>query len=100
MPPLQQKAIFLTEAKGSFEIHTVNVSKPGPGQILMKIEATALNPVDYMVQETGLWVEEFPTILGCEAAGTVEELGEGVSGLSQGDRVYVCPRSIEISQAG
>ena len=89
MAPTQQKVLYLTKKQGSFEVHTADVPKPGPGQILVKVEATALNPVDWKIQVYGPFIEEFPAILGSDAAGTVEELGEGVTGFAKGDRVCV-----------
>ena len=65
-----------------------------PGQIVAaKLQSSALNLIDYKIQELGLWITEFPTILGCEAAGTLEQLGEGVSGFAKGDRVCALPCS-------
>ena len=89
MAPPQQKVLHLTRKQGPFEVHTADVPKPGPGQILVKVEATALNPVDWKIQVHGAFVEEFPAILGSDAAGIVEELGEGVVGFAKGDRVCV-----------
>lgn len=89
MSPSQQKVLYLTKKHGSFEVHTANVLKPGPGQILVKVEATALNPVDWKIQKYDIYVKEYPAILGADAAGTVEELGEGVTGFAKGDRVCV-----------
>jgi NADPH:quinone reductase-like Zn-dependent oxidoreductase len=41
----QQKALVLKEAKGKFAVGPVPIVKPGSGELLVKIEATALNPV-------------------------------------------------------
>ena len=91
MAPSQQKVLVLPKVKADFEVRSSDVPKPKPGQLLVKLEASALNPIDYKIQELGMWITEFPTILGCEAAGTVEELGEGVSSFATGDRVCVSP---------
>ena len=96
MAPLQQKALVLPKVKAEFEVRSSDVPRPKAGQLLVKLEASALNPVDYKIQELGLWITEFPTILGCEAAGTVEELGEGVNDFAKGDRVCVSPCVFEV----
>ncbi|KAH9936498.1 chaperonin 10-like protein [Fomitopsis serialis] len=83
----QQKALFLTSKQGSFEVRTAPVPKPGPDQLLIKIEAAALNPVDWRVQAWGILVEKFPAILGEDLAGTVVDVGEGVTKYKKGDRV-------------
>ncbi|KZT28343.1 medium-chain dehydrogenase/reductase like protein [Neolentinus lepideus HHB14362 ss-1] len=84
-----QKALFLQEKFGSFAVGAKDVPTPGAGELLVRIEATALNPVDWKIQKYGRWIEKYPAILGCEVAGTVEYVGEGVTGFSKGDRV-VC----------
>lgn len=87
MAPSQQKVLYLTKKNGPFEIHTADVPKPGPGQILVKVQAAGLNPLDWKIQLYGLFIDEFPSILGHDVAGTVEELGEGVTGFAKGDRM-------------
>ena len=87
MAPSQQKVLYLTKKNGPFEVHTADVPKAGPGQLLVKVEAVGLNPVDWKIQLWGLFIEKFPSILGSDIVGTVEELGEGVTGFAKGDRV-------------
>ena len=66
---------------------TVEVGEPGPGQVRLRQTACGLNFID-VYQRTGLYpAGELPAVLGMEAAGTVEALGEGISGLAVGDRV-------------
>ena len=57
------------------------------GEILVKVEATALNPLDWKIQAYGLIVEKYPAILGFDGAGTVVEVGEDVTSFAVGDRV-------------
>jgi NADPH2:quinone reductase len=65
----------------------VDVPDPGPGQIRMRQTACGLNFID-TYHRTGLYpLPELPAILGREAAGVVETIGEGVDGLAVGDRV-------------
>ena len=63
---------------------------PGPGQVLVQVAATSFNPVDDHIR-LGVLAEMIPTALpitpGLDVAGTVVELGEGVSGVEVGDRV-------------
>jgi NADPH:quinone reductase len=63
---------------------------PGPGQVLIRVEAAALNPVDVRIV-TGAMREmmpvDHPFIPGMDASGVVEAVGEGVSGLSPGEAV-------------
>ncbi|KZT64849.1 GroES-like protein [Daedalea quercina L-15889] len=84
---MSQKVLYLKSKQGAFEVATAPVPKPGSGEVLIKVQATALNPVDWKIQVLGLFIEEFPAILGGDAAGIVEEVGEGVTNLKKGDRV-------------
>src|SRR5437588_5149133 len=76
------------------EIAEVERPKPGAGQVLVKVKAAAVNPVDWKIRD-GLG-EMFglkpPLILGCEVAGTVEAVGgpsrTGGSEFEVGDDVY------------
>ncbi|KAF9555138.1 GroES-like protein [Agrocybe pediades] len=94
MPPSTQKALFLDKKFGDLAISETEVYKPGPGEILIKIQATSLNPVDWKIKKYGMYIEEFPTILGTDIAGDVVELGEGVTDLKVGDRVFCQGRYI------
>ncbi|EMD31668.1 hypothetical protein CERSUDRAFT_59664 [Gelatoporia subvermispora B] len=85
--PAEQKVLFLTKKHGKWEVGTAEVSTPGRGQLLIKVKATALNPVERKIQVFGVLVEEYPAILGVDPAGTIEAVGEGVTGFVVGDRV-------------
>ena len=64
----------------------VPVPRPGPGRVLVRVAAAGVNFID-TYQRSGVYPRSFPSILGSEGAGTVEELGEGVTGFAVGDRV-------------
>lgn len=83
----QQEVLYLQSKNGPFAVASAPVPKPGPGEVLIKVQSTALNPVDWKIQAFGLFLEKFPAILGGDAAGVVEEVGEGVTNLKKGDRV-------------
>jgi NADPH:quinone reductase-like Zn-dependent oxidoreductase len=48
----QQKALWLEKAQGKFVVSSKHIDKPGHGELLVKIEATALNPVSFLVIAT------------------------------------------------
>ena len=58
----------------------------GPGQALLRHTAVGLNFID-VYQRTGLYAQTMPFIPGSEAAGVVEQVGEGVTAVAVGDRV-------------
>jgi len=63
------------------------VSEPGPGQIRIAVRAAGVNPSDWK-KRSGLMDSELPQTMGHEAAGVVDELGEGVADVAIGDRVF------------
>ena len=86
------KAIVLKSYGGvdQFAIAEVPTPKPEAGQVLIRIEASAVNPFDLMLRQ-GFMAKfiplQLPAVLGGDAAGTVVELGAGVTGLTVGERV-------------
>lgn len=82
-----QNALVLTARQGAFAISPISIPTPDRGQLLIKVQAAALNPVDWKVQANGIIVTDYPAILGTDIAGLVEELGDGVEGFRKGDRV-------------
>ncbi|KAG1897275.1 chaperonin 10-like protein [Suillus fuscotomentosus] len=83
----QQKALVLPKKQGSFELGSRSIPSPGAGQLLVKIQSAALNPVDYKMKDTGIFVTQYPAVLGTDVAGIVEEVGEGVENFGKGDRI-------------
>ncbi|MGA2192706.1 MAG: NADPH:quinone reductase [Nitrospirota bacterium] len=63
--------------------------KPGPGQVVVRLKAAGINPVDTYIR-SGLFAAQLslPYTPGSDAAGVVELVGEGVSRFRPGDRVY------------
>jgi len=64
----------------------VTVPAPGPGQVRLRHTAVGVNFIDVYLR-SGLYKAELPLVPGQEAAGVVEAVGDGVSGLRPGDRV-------------
>lgn len=64
---------------------------PGPGDVLVRVAATSVNPLDYK-RRAGLMKDSypirFPGLIGTDIAGTVIKIGPGVEGFSVGDRVF------------
>jgi NADPH2:quinone reductase len=81
-------AIQAREAGGPEVLEPVDVEKPtaGPGQVLVRNAAIGLNFID-TYQRSGLYPIRFPAVLGQEAAGLVEAVGDGVTRFKVGDRV-------------
>ncbi|MBM7049261.1 NADP-dependent oxidoreductase [Rhizobium lusitanum] len=73
-----------------FTIDEVPMPKPDAGEVLIKIEASAVNPFDLILRQ-GFMAQfiplELPAVLGTDAAGIVVDVGAGVTGIAVGDRV-------------
>jgi NADPH2:quinone reductase len=83
------KAIRIHETGGPEVLRweEIEVGEPGPGQVRLRQTACGLNYID-VYGRTGLYpVGEFPAILGMEAVGVVDAVGDGVNSVSAGDRV-------------
>lgn len=72
---------------GPLAIATVPKPVPGPNDVLIRTKAVGLNPVDAKSFYHGINVKAWPTVLGQEAAGVVEAVGEAVTAFQPGDEV-------------
>lgn len=74
------------------QIDEVNVGAPGAGELRLRVHALGLNRAEAMFR-SGMYLEQptLPARLGYEAAGTVEAVGEGVTGFAIGDKVSNIP---------
>jgi len=71
------------------ELHEVPTPKPGPGQVLVRVRAAGVNPYDtYMRNGSYAIKPPLPYTPGSDAAGVVESVGEGVTRVKPGDRIY------------
>lgn len=88
------KAVLLKGFGGleMLELADLPVPEPGPGEVLVRNLAVAVNPVDAKIRTAGRWAGvEPPFVLGYDAAGVVAKVGPGVKGLKEGDEVYYTP---------
>jgi NADPH2:quinone reductase len=81
-------AIQITETGGSEVMKWLELPtpEPGPGEILVRVEAAGVNFIDVYFRK-GAYKMPLPGILGLEAAGVVEKVGPGMTGFRQRDRV-------------
>ena len=82
------KAIQIHETGGPevLALAELPIPQPGPGQVLIRVEAVGVNFIEIYFRK-GTYNAALPLTLGSEAAGTVEELGPGVTGFAAGDAV-------------
>lgn len=77
-------------APGQFRFTDLLDPRPGPGEVLVQVCACGVNRLDLWVEEGALPIPiGLPRIQGCEIAGRIAALGEGVTGWKEGDRVAI-----------
>lgn len=84
------KAIRVQEFGGPDALRLEEAADPqaGQGQVVVKVEAAGVNPVDAYIRSGSYGKRPLPYTPGSDAAGTVEAVGADVSGFQPGDRVY------------
>ena len=83
------KAIQFSRFGGPEVLEVVELPDPhpGPGQIRVAVRVAAINPIDWKVR-SGMMGGEVPQTTGREVAGVVDEIGDGVTDVAPGDRVF------------
>ncbi|MES5820586.1 S-(hydroxymethyl)mycothiol dehydrogenase [Streptomyces sp. RG80] len=87
------RAVVARRRGGPVSVETVLVPDPGPGDALVRVEACGVCHTDLHYREGGIG-DAFPFLLGHEAAGVVEAVGEGVTGIAPGDYVVLNWRAV------
>ncbi|MCW2796106.1 S-(hydroxymethyl)mycothiol dehydrogenase [Nocardioides sp.] len=91
---MQQVKAVVARAKGQpVELVTINVPDPGPGEALVKVQACGVCHTDLHYREGGI-NDDFPFLLGHEAAGVVEAVGPDVTTVAPGDFVVLNWRAV------
>ena len=87
------RAVVFTEYGGPEVLHVADVEAPhaGPGQVRIAVRAAGVNPLDWKIRSGAMaqvMPASFPVVTGYEAAGVVDEVGDGVTGVGVGDEVF------------
>lgn len=91
---MQQVRGVIARSKGApVEVVNVNVPDPGPGEAVVTVQACGVCHTDLHYREGGI-NDDFPFLLGHEAAGVVEAVGEGVDNVAPGDFVILNWRAV------
>lgn len=91
--PHEVRAVVATTVKEPVHIETILVPDPGPGEVLVDVASCGVCHTDLHYRE-GAINDEFPFLLGHEAAGTIAEVGEGVTNVAVGDMVVLNWRAV------
>ncbi|MCU7846846.1 MAG: zinc-dependent alcohol dehydrogenase family protein [Candidatus Thiodiazotropha sp. (ex Lucinoma kastoroae)] len=88
------KAVVMRETGGPEVLSLEEIEAPSmtsETQVMVRIEAAGINPIDTKLRSRGVFVEEgLPAVLGCDGAGVVVEVGRGVTQFRPGDEVWYC----------
>ncbi|MBQ0976062.1 zinc-dependent alcohol dehydrogenase family protein [Streptomyces griseoincarnatus] len=84
------RAVVLEEFAGPLEVREIERPTPGEGQVLVRVHASGVNPLDTKIRAGRAAHARVrpPAVLGLDLAGQVVETGAGVSGFTPGDEVY------------
>ncbi|KAH9218001.1 chaperonin 10-like protein [Leptodontidium sp. 2 PMI_412] len=86
--PTNFKASIIPKAKATTIIETRSLPPLKLDEVAIKINASAINPVDWKMQAYDEFLSSYPNVLGSDAAGTVVSTGSSVSDYTPGDRVF------------
>jgi NADPH:quinone reductase-like Zn-dependent oxidoreductase len=88
------RAIRQSVLGGPEVLELVEVPRPDPGptEVLVRVTAAGVNPVDWKTRARGGFLGQPPFTVGWDVAGVVEALGRGVTRFAAGDRVFGMPR--------
>ncbi|KAJ4359281.1 hypothetical protein N0V95_002292 [Ascochyta clinopodiicola] len=90
---MANKAAFIETERGSVIVRDAEIVQPAQGEVLIKVQACAIQPADAKVAKQAIMTIEYPAVLGSPVAGTIEALGAGITKVSVGQRV-VCGTKI------
>lgn len=87
---IQNRAAWHDKPNTPLRIGDADLPTPDPGEVLIKVHAVAINPVEAGRQAMGLFNVSYPWIFGSDLAGTIERVGEGVTRFKVGESVRFC----------
>ncbi|QRV95336.1 alcohol dehydrogenase [Ceratobasidium sp. AG-Ba] len=85
---MTQKAAILPALDEDVVVRDHPIPTPNANQLLVKMTAAAVNPLDHIHRSISIRIKSYPAVLGCDGAGVVEEVGSAVEGFKKGDRVF------------
>jgi S-(hydroxymethyl)mycothiol dehydrogenase len=90
--PHEARAVIARSQGEPVEVTTIHVPDPGPGEAVVRVQACGVCHTDLHYRQ-GAITDDFPFLLGHEAAGVVEEVGDGVANVASGDFVVLAWRA-------
>jgi NADPH:quinone reductase-like Zn-dependent oxidoreductase len=81
------QAAWIDEKGAPLRVSEAPFPATGPGEIIIESHAVAINPLDWHMQDWGVFIQQWPSVFGCDVAGIVHTVGNGVTKFKVGDRV-------------
>jgi len=87
------RAILMRDFGGPevFEARDMEAPKPGAQEVLVRVHASSVNPVDTKIRQAGTWAVDPPDVIGYDVSGIVEAIGSEVTDFQTGDEVFYTP---------
>src|ERR1700750_2461025 len=92
--PQQVRGVVAHSKGAPVSVETITIPDPGPGEAVVAVQAWGVSHTDLHYREGGI-NDDFPFLLGHEAAGIVESVGEGVTDVAPGDYVILNWRAVD-----
>jgi NADPH:quinone reductase-like Zn-dependent oxidoreductase len=94
---MSNRAAFIESAKGQITVRDAEHIQPEAKEVLIRVQACAIQPADAKVAKLAIMPMEYPAVLGSPVAGVVEALGADVTKVAVGDRV-VCGTKVFVGK--
>lgn len=91
--PQQVRGVIARSKGAPVEVTTITIPDPGPGEVVVRVQACGVCHTDLTYRDGGI-NDEYPFLLGHEAAGIVDEVGPGVDAVAVGDFVILNWRAV------
>src|ERR687885_663268 len=91
--PYEVRGVVARSKGAPVSVETIVVPDPGPGEVIVDVQACGVCHTDLHYREGGI-TDDFPFLLGHEAAGVVESVGDGVTEVAPGDFVILNWRAV------
>ena len=89
------KAAIIPSKGANFSVSETSIPEITPTEVLIRVHAVAINPADAIIQHTGMIIDDYPAVIGCDCAGEIVKTGQDVTRFQPGDRVLAaCAPSV------
>jgi NADPH:quinone reductase-like Zn-dependent oxidoreductase len=84
---MSNQAAWIDGQGKQLRVAEAEMPKAGADQVVIQNKCIAVNPVDWKIQDYGLFIQSWPNVLGTDSCGVIHEVGSNVKNFAKGDRV-------------